>query len=1031
MRASPLAAAALAAALVSSAVHTPSAAAPASPSRAARPADATTFDYARRIDANNLNMFVSNRGWYAYDMATGSAGLYYPKGEGKTAVFAAGLWLGAQVQGQPRVTVAEYSPEYGPGGILPTGAWDNRMLPEHKVYKVARYTGNPQDTAHVERTPEELAADPTADPIVHLSWSEYMNGAVPHGAPVKVYRMPDPGNPSDSVDVPGPDVRGDQMLWSVYNDADPSLHTNPAGDSSPLDVEVQQTTFAFNQPGALANTVFMEWKIIHPGVASPPPGTAFGDTLTDMYVGLWMDPDVGDPSDDLVGCDTTLGLGYCYNATNSDFVYGSSPPAVGIDLLQGPQPLPAAEHMPLPTAFTKYIGGTDPAAPLQSYCYMQGLDAGCNPIINPVTGEPTTFMHSGDPVAGTGWLDTNPADKRMQLSAGPFTMVPGNVQVIVAAIVVARGSNRLASVTGLRLYDSQVQSFFDTAIAPPDTTPPQPTDACPRRATYWAGQCPDGSGTGLTSAQLDSVAARVDALSRFFDWPGGARAGFCGVVAPVAPTDLRVRAKQEYAALLANLAAGLVGTSEANGDPIFLNAPVPVSCPGVPAASVGELLALPDSSPPHLLSADYVNDDPEHRTALEGVDWGGACFNGGADVAFIFFQSSLDPSVMPDSFATVEIRFSHTATQKAYRYLRFELADGSAPLVGRAYAYGGYVPCNFQVWDAAHDVQLDAAFVERCVVADDGTIQPPASQPASFDSTWLPTADATGGREYLLVARTPYSDTPKAVYTADGAVLEPLSWLYALWARLRAADDVIDDGDRFVYTWGAQPDTTFETLMATLEGQSLGDPAVAARYQQIVTCFSAINAGDIAGTVCHAATPVLVSLVSAQAAADRVELVWHVTGLGSLITLERGSGGTWSALATLSADGSELVRYTDRAVEPGSRYGYRLRVGGLAGPLGEVWVEVPATLRLALAGLRPNPATSGAAVSFTLPVKAPATLELVDVAGRRVLAREVGGLGPGSHVVDLDGAGRVPAGLYFIRLRQGAGSVTVRGIILR
>jgi hypothetical protein len=52
------------------------------------------------------------------------------------------------------------------------------------------------------------------------------------------------------------------------------------------------------------------------------------------------------------------------------------------------------------------------------------VNADGTPIVNPVTGQATHFMVSGDPVTGAGWLDTNPADRRLQLSSGPFRMAP-------------------------------------------------------------------------------------------------------------------------------------------------------------------------------------------------------------------------------------------------------------------------------------------------------------------------------------------------------------------------------------------------------------------------------------------------------------------------------------------------------------------------------------------------------------------------------------------------------------------------------
>ena len=139
----------------------------------------------------------------------------------------------------------------------------------------------------------------------------------------------------------------------------PARHTNQAGNSAPLGLEIRQTTFAFNRQGALGNTIFIKLEIIHPALSAPT-DTVYRTTLQDMYVSLWADPDLGGATDDLVGCDTTLSLGYCYNATNNDQIYGSAPPAVGYDFFLGPR-TPAGDTLGL-TSFNKYINGTDPAS---------------------------------------------------------------------------------------------------------------------------------------------------------------------------------------------------------------------------------------------------------------------------------------------------------------------------------------------------------------------------------------------------------------------------------------------------------------------------------------------------------------------------------------------------------------------------------------------------------------------------------------------------------------------------------------------
>ena len=59
----------------------------------------------------------------------------------------------------------------------------------------------------------------------------------------------------------------------------------------------------------------------------------------------------------------------------------------------------------------------------------------------------------------------------------------------------------------------------------------------------------------------------------------------------------------------------------------------------------------------------------------------------------------------------------------------------------------------------------------------------------------------------------------------------------------------------------------------------------------------------------------------------------------------------------------------------------------------------------------------------------PARLELVDLSGRRVFDRQVGELGPGTHVVRLDA--NLPAGIYAMRLTQGSRVLTSKATIVR
>ncbi|HEY2956575.1 MAG TPA: hypothetical protein VGK89_15150 [Candidatus Eisenbacteria bacterium] len=402
-----------------------------------RPARATIIDNAQTIGINNIRMFVTNTGSFAWDKVDAGqpAGFEFPRGTGKTALFAAGLWLGAKINGELHLAVAEYSDEYRPGSAV-GGVADDPDALDNKVYKL--------DRVYNTAAAREAAL------------TDYNAGAVPHGAPPVSYVI----SGSDTT----LSTLGDEMMWAVYNDLDSLAHTNRADNlKRSLGIEVQQTTFAFASQGALGNTVFIKYKFINRGPWF----------LDEMYASQWSDPDLGGATDDLVGCDVARSLGFVYNATNNDAQYGSTVPAVGFDFFKGP----IVGGSPLVLAsFNKYINATDPNTAVKTYNYMQGLYADGATVIDPTTGSPTKFQVSGNPATGTGWLDSNPADRRFMLSTGPFTMAPGDSQEIVVGIVVGQSVNRIASVALMKFLDETAQSAFDLNFnVPPPPDPPAVT----------------------------------------------------------------------------------------------------------------------------------------------------------------------------------------------------------------------------------------------------------------------------------------------------------------------------------------------------------------------------------------------------------------------------------------------------------------------------------------------------------------------------------------------------------------------------
>jgi hypothetical protein len=405
------------------------------------------LDTSTHLWINSILCVVYNNGNFGYDDAEVLGkidGFYFPfasEKDNKTVIYSAGVWVGAKVDDEIRVAIAEYSSEFVPGPML-----DGEAQPDKgsfRVYKIG------DGTEPDGKTPYDDSRD-------RADWP-YDDGA--------------PGKIVDGERVPA--MLGNQMCWSVYNDALPEGHVNM--ETKPLGVEIQQSTFGFAAKGPLDNVFFMKYTIINKG----------NNTLDSTFISLWADPDVGDAGDDFVGCDTALSLGYAYN-DGTDTDYGAAAPAVGFDFFQGPLIPSPGDTAYLPdrvaidtlmlgmTTFNKYINGTDPQTPIECFNYMRGLNRDGTPVVDPTTGEETMFFLPGDPVTGEGWIDAASADRRWMMTTGPFTMEPGDTQVVVAAALAAQGETPLNSITVLKEIDRAAQVVYDLNFIIP-LPPPNPT----------------------------------------------------------------------------------------------------------------------------------------------------------------------------------------------------------------------------------------------------------------------------------------------------------------------------------------------------------------------------------------------------------------------------------------------------------------------------------------------------------------------------------------------------------------------------
>ena len=285
------------------------------------------------------------------------------------------------------------------------------------------------------------------------------------------------GSYDPAVDVPG--VPGaHQTLWLVANDL-PMHDTIPPDQnlfhSEPIGIEMQMTLWAYDpaDESALGDALFKRVRVVYTGLPDTP-DTAHIDT---MYLSQWSDPDLGFRwTNDFAGCDTLLNLGFVYDADDQDHeltLLTQGKIAVGSIILSAPQSGPEVSNM---TSFGVFGGPVpiEPYLPRHFFNVMEGFLSypgypEQTPVINPLTGQPSKFVYSGDPVSGTGWLDGSlvPAGNRIYWqNNGPFALALGDTQEIVIATLGAISAGRLESVTALKLSAWQIIQFYEKGMPP-------------------------------------------------------------------------------------------------------------------------------------------------------------------------------------------------------------------------------------------------------------------------------------------------------------------------------------------------------------------------------------------------------------------------------------------------------------------------------------------------------------------------------------------------------------------------------------
>lgn len=406
------------------------------------------------LDGNNIRSHIWDTGIFNQDPTTNNTpGFEWPKGSGKYAIFTAGLTVAAYVNGELRMAANSYSGELGPGYISGGVPTTNSSF---KIYRI-------NDWDNCQSNPD------------YANWGLM----VPYGAPY--IDLNHNGQYDDCIDKPGI-LFARQTVFAAMTDGFSENHDTSegfGGGTAPMSADFRLTAWCYNVPG-LEDIQFLKWNVINQNSVK----------WDSTHFGIISDPDLGDATDDYVGCDTNNGMGYCYNSDNDDgggtgTTYGGSPPAVGFQFFQTPMLNSVQLGMTSFSYFTNPGSGgpiceRDADTPFKAYNYLNGLKSDGTPWLNPEFNPPlkTKFCFPGNPLGGgwneamgtihncggdtTGTVQPNPGgDRRIILGSGSpqLTTNPGDTQTVIIGQHIDRGTNNLNSVTKL-LQDAQVYKYL-------------------------------------------------------------------------------------------------------------------------------------------------------------------------------------------------------------------------------------------------------------------------------------------------------------------------------------------------------------------------------------------------------------------------------------------------------------------------------------------------------------------------------------------------------------------------------------------
>ncbi len=440
------------------------------------------------MEINNVRAGIGVGGILWFNSSNLNAQYEIPKNSGKHSLYAGALWIGGTDANGNIVVAAQTYRQTGEdfwGGPIDPSNCDitpATCVAYDAIWKVTK-----------QEVQDFINGQPATPGILNYPGNSPYSGSLAPYVDVNNNQTYDPtGGDYPAFDLTGNYtngynnyLHGDESNWWVFSDVG-NAHA-ASQSTAALGVEIHAEAYAYTSNDYLNNTTFYQYKIIN----------KCSNVYSNVYLGNWVDPDLGFAVDDYVGCDVGRNLGYCYNGDPFDegsFGYGANPPVVGTCILQGPI-APANDGIDndhdgtidevceqvLMSSFMFYHNvnnqpNGNPDGPIHHYNYLKatwgdGLHCtygndGRNPA-NPICNY--MFSDNTDPINFPlygAWTEVTagnaPEDRRYIQSAGPFDLLPGQVSYTTFAALWFRDTTGATNaISGLQLLVDSARIMFD------------------------------------------------------------------------------------------------------------------------------------------------------------------------------------------------------------------------------------------------------------------------------------------------------------------------------------------------------------------------------------------------------------------------------------------------------------------------------------------------------------------------------------------------------------------------------------------